>query len=189
MRFIKVMLAIAVTACAAKAGDVADCSTTDATGGRIVCHATVIDAPPSDVWAAMVDPATIMRWSVPFASVDLRQGGSMEQGFAKNAKAGDPDNIRHDIIGFMPERVIVFRNTNSPAMLPGRERYKNVLQIVEFDPVASGQTRITVIQTGYGSGPEWDGLHQFFATHNPEYLQMLKAALETGVLHKPGGAS
>src|SRR5689334_6640440 len=76
--------------------DVADSSGAEA-GGRLLQDSIVVNVPSEKVWAAFVDPQTIMGWSAPMAVVELRQGGFIEEGFTKEAKLGSADNIRHRI--------------------------------------------------------------------------------------------
>jgi uncharacterized protein YndB with AHSA1/START domain len=165
--------------------DVADSSRTLPSGDRVLRLAVDLDAPPAAVWAAFTDPAAIHRWTAPLAIIDLRSGGSMEESYAPAAKAGDPDNIRHEIIAVSPGRLLVFRNTNAPHQLPGREAYKQVVSILEIDDLGAGRSRLVLTQTGYAPGAPYDGLYAFFSRDNAELMQDLKAQLEKpdGKLH------
>jgi len=80
---------------------------------------------------------------------------------------------------------MVFHNTNAPSMLPGREYYKQVISVLEVQDLGEGRSRLTLSQTGYAPGPEFDKLYAFFKEDNAELLEELKTALEspTGKLH------
>src|SRR5690242_17006071 len=119
-----------------------------------------------------------MGWSAPMAVVELRQGGSIAEGFTKEAKLGSADNIRHRIIAYLPGRLLVLRNENAPRGLPGGARFKDVVQIVEIESLDPQRTRVRLSQTGYGNDAEFNKLYGFFASHNPELLEDLKHALE-----------
>ncbi len=167
---------------AGKYPDVTDTSTIDAGGARVLQQSIDLAAPPKAVWDAFMDEATVRRWSAPLALIDLRQGGTMEESYDAKAGAGDPENIRHEIIAYVPGQVVVFRNTNAPSRLPGRDLYKQVVSILEVRDLGAGRARLTVSQTGYASGPEFDKLYAFFAEDNAWLMQQLKTELET-----PGG--
>ena len=158
--------------------DVSDSSSTQPDGTRVLQDAIAINAPAEKIWAAFADPQIIREWSAPMAVVDPRQDGFIEEGFIANAKLGSPDNVRHRIIAFLPGRLLILRNENAPRGLPGGARFKEVVQIVEIESVDPEHTRVRLSQTGYGSDAEFDKLYRFFATHNPELLEDLKAALE-----------
>jgi len=172
------------------AQDVSSGSLTQADGTRLLQHSVTIEAPAEKIWAAFVDPKTIREWSAPMAAVDLRQGGYIEEGFTKEAKLGSPDNIRHDIIAYLPGRLIVLRNARPPRGLPGGARFKDLVQIVEVQSLDPQRTLVRLSQTGYGSDPEFNQLYGFFETHNPEFLEDLKHALEKTASAPPApGAS
>ena len=162
--------------------DVADTSTVDAAGGRVIQLSIVLNAPAKAVWDAFADAPTVRRWSAPLALIDLRQGGSMEESYSATAKAGDAQNIRHQIIAYVPGRTLVFRNTNAPTGLPGHEVYGQVVSILQVDDLGGGKTRLTLSQTGYDKTAAFDSLYGFFHEENAELMETLKAALET-----PGG--
>ena len=167
------------------APDVADTSTVDSTGARVLQLSIDLEASPKAVWDAFTDAATIRRWEAPLAIVDLRQGGTMEESYNAKAAPGDPENIRHDIIAYVPGQMLVFRNTNAPSALPGRELYKKVVSILQVQDLGAGRSRLVLSQTGYAKGPDYDRLYAFFSEDNAELMETLKTALEApaGALH------
>lgn len=181
-----VALALAGSAGAAdKFPDVRDTSSVDAAGERVLQQSIDLNALPKAVWNAFADAPTVMRWEASLAVIDLRQGGSMEESYSPKAKPGDPENIRHEIIAYIPGQLLVFHNTNAPSLLPGRELYKHVVSILEVQDLGGGRSRLTVSQTGYGPGPDLDKLYAFFKEDNAELMESLKTELEspTGKLH------
>ena len=165
--------------------DVTDSSRLDGSGSRVLQLSIDLNAPPKAVWDAFTDAATIRRWEAPLAIIDLRQGGAMEESYNAKAQPGDPENIRHDIIAYVPGQMLVFRNTNAPSRLPGRESYKRVVSILEVSDLGAGRARLVLSQTGYGKGKDFDSLYAFFHEENADLMETLKTALETptGALH------
>jgi uncharacterized protein YndB with AHSA1/START domain len=178
--------ALAAPALAAdKFPDVTVATFTEAGGSRSLQFSIDIDAPAKLVFDAFTDASLITRWESALAVIDLRQGGSMEESYTPGAKGGDPENIRHEIIAYVPGRMLVYRNTNAPSRLPGRELYKQVVSVLEVQDLGPGRSRLVVSQAGYGPGAEFDKLYAFFKAENPEAMHDLKTALEspTGKLH------
>ena len=176
------LVAVGAAGAEAKYPDVRNTSMLDAQGARVLQLSIDLDAPAKAAWSAFMDAPTVRRWEAPLAEIDLRQGGTMEESYSAKAKLGDPDNIRHDIIAYVPGQVAVFRNTNAPSRLPGRELYKRVVSIVQVQDLGGGRSRLSISQTGYASGPEFDKLYAFFSEDNAELMESLKAELE-----RPGG--
>ncbi len=181
-------LALAAGGGAAAAGkypDVHDTSMVDAQGARVLQLSIELEAPPKAVWDAFMDAPTVRRWSAPLAEIDLRQGGTMEESYDAKAPLGGPENIRHEIIAYVPGRIVVFRNTNAPSALPGRNLYHQVVSILQVDGLGARRSRLTLSQMGYAKGPEFDRLYSFFSEDNAELMESLKAELErpNGKLH------
>ncbi len=182
------ILALAASGGAAAAGkypDVRDTSMVDAQGSRVLQLSIELKAPAKAVWDAFMDAPTVRRWSAPLAQIDLRQGGTLEESYDAKAPLGGPDNIRHEIIAYVPGRTAVFRNTNAPHQLPGRDLYHNVVSILQVDDLGAGRSRLTLSQAGYAAGADYDKLYAFFSEDNAELMESLKAELERpdGKLH------
>lgn len=144
-----------------------------------------IAAPPAVVWKAFADPDFIKTTpGITGAWVDLKNGGVLEEALVKDAGPGHPMNIRHEIITVLPERLMVARNQNVPAGLPGRDLFPTIVQVMQFEPIDGGKgTRFTLSGVGYGDGPGYAALFAFFHEHNAEFLVGLKAQAEAAA-HK-----
>jgi hypothetical protein len=186
MKRLIIALALALAAgpalAAEKYPNVHDTSTVDAGGARVLQQSIDLAAPAGAVWNAFADEATVRRWSAPVARIDLRQGGTMEESYDPKGRLGDPENIRHEIIAYVPGRVLVIRNTNAPTRLPGRDFYNKVVSIIEVQDLGPGHSRLVVSQTGYAQGADFDKLYRFFHEDNAWLMEALKTELES-----PGG--
>ena len=187
-RALALALIAAPAAAADKYPDVRDTSSVDASGVRVLQLSIDLNAPAKAVWDAYTDPQTVTRWMASLALIDLKQGGSMEESYTKGAKAGDEENIRHEIIAYVPGQMLVFRNTHAPSMLQGRELYKRVVSVLEVRDLGAGRSRLVLSQAGFAPGPDFDRLYSFFTAGDSEEMEDLKAALENpkGVLHLAG---
>jgi uncharacterized protein YndB with AHSA1/START domain len=147
-------------------------------GSRMLQHSIVIHAPATTLWKAFTDIDTYKAWATPVADIDMRVGGHLEAAYDPKGHIGDPDNIRHDILAYAPGRMIVFRNVQAPAGLPGGAVYGQTRIVVSYADAGGGDTRVTVSGVGYGDGPEFDRLYGFFHEGNAGMLESLKTAFE-----------
>lgn len=169
-------LALAGPAFAAPAA-VKDTSTVDQTGSRLLQQSIVVDAPAPAVWKALTDEASYRQWVAPTSYVDFRVGGSVGTAFNPAWKPGDPVDLKQEIVGYIPERLILFRNVQVPP-LPGAAVYSKLAIVLELRPAGEGRTEVVLSQVGYGNGADFDALYGFFQNHNPEFLTDLKAYVE-----------
>lgn len=125
MRMIMIAAAAALVAATGVAASaparVRDISSVDAAGVRTLEFSTVVAAPPAMLWQALTDAATYRKWGAPVAFVDLRVGGMLEASYDANAKRGDAKNVKQEIVAYLPERMIAFRNVQA-AGVPGGGR-------------------------------------------------------------------
>ncbi|MDQ0462406.1 uncharacterized protein YndB with AHSA1/START domain [Caulobacter ginsengisoli] len=170
-----VALALGSPALAAPSA-VKDTSFVDQTGARLLQQRVVIAAPPAAVWRALTDQAAYRQWVAPNSFIDLRVGGSIEVALSAAGKPGDPSNIKQEILGYVPQRLMVFRNLSVPPV-PGGAVYPKLAIVLELNPAGEG-TEVVLSQVGYGAGADFDALYGFFKQHNPEFLLNLKAFAE-----------
>ncbi len=175
--------AATATPYAASAG-VHDSSFTAPNGQRTLQQWIDIHGRADCVWQAFTDPAALRASGIPFARVELKNGGAMEEGFTLDPEPGE--TIRHQIIAYLPERLLVLRNQATPAGLPGADLYPTIVQVISIEPQGPGVVRLSLAHTGYGAGGGYDGLHDFFRAHNPAFLTGAKARCEAPAVHAPG---
>lgn len=152
---------------------VSNTSYVDAAGERALQLAMDIPAPPHDVFEAFATSEGFKRWAVAVARVDLRTGGEIESSYDPKAVIGDPNNIKNQIITFIPDRLLVIRNVQAPAGFPGKDAFQKTVTVIEFESIPAG-TRVRLTNTGYGSGPEADTVYGHFAWGNAYTLAELR---------------
>lgn len=183
MQFLAMGAVVGLMAAAA-GGDAAkpyrDTSFKEPNGDRVLQQSIDIAASPSCAWRALTDEAGIKSFGVSVAHVEMKNGGVIEEGFSPKAEIGGAETIRHRIIAYLPERLLVLRNEQTPPGLPHAELYRNVVQVISVEPRGKGRSRLTISHTGYGAGADYDALYDFFRTHNPDFLTGAKKLCETG---------
>lgn len=157
-----------------------DSSLVLADGTRILRESTLIRAPRDAVWRAFATTEGMKSWEAPVAEVDLKVGGHIEASYDPKQHIGAPGNIRHEILGFLPGEILVFRNTATPPGFHHADLFGRVTNIMQIEDAGGGMTRLTLSGVGYGSGKDWDELYDFFHAGNAWLFEALKAHFEGG---------
>jgi uncharacterized protein YndB with AHSA1/START domain len=122
-----------------------------------------IPAPLHNVWEAFTTNQGLSSWLAPDVSVDLRPGGDWIVKFPGSTGGGT-------IVSFMPEKELVIS-----ALAPDRFPQVRVARTrVAFTFIADGNTTlVSLTQTGWQSGAEWDAAYEYLAAGNAQLLAML----------------
>jgi hypothetical protein len=177
-RILTLTLGMAAAVGARAADGVNDTSFTEPNGDRVLQQSIDIAAAPGCLWRSLADEEGLKAFGMKVVHVEMKNGGLIEEGFSPNAQIGGSDTIRHRIIAYLPERLLVLRNESTPPGLPHAELYRNVVQVISIDPQGNGKTRLTISHTGYGSGADYDQLYAVFQKGNPSYLTGVKKLCE-----------
>lgn len=169
--------------------------TRETTPSRQLTWEVVVPATPEAVWNAWTDPDEIATWAAPAAAVDLRPGGTWEAHFFPDAPEGERGSDANHIISLEPGQEIVMA-AGAPAEFPTVRREKTRFS-VRLDPVGSGHTLVTVRQSGFKEGDEWNRAFEQMGSMNAEWLNWLYRrflegpidwrAMEIGGLDHPEG--
>ncbi|MEJ0066599.1 MAG: SRPBCC domain-containing protein [Caulobacteraceae bacterium] len=155
-----------------------DSSFVTADGARDLQQSVVIDAPVAVLWKAFVDPKEFERWNSPVAAIDLRVGGTLEASYDPARKIGDPDNIKHRIVTFLPNQLLVFQNVQAPHELPHADLFQRTVTVVQYEALGPSRTRVTLSCTGWATDPTSRQLYGFFQKDNAEILEKMKVVYE-----------
>ena len=145
----------------------------------ILVQELTVSAPVEEVWRAYTTAEGWTAWAAPKAEIDLRVGGTIRTAYQGDI-GGDSTNTLH-IVNYVPERLLTLKAELSASwpqiMQSDADKLSNV---VLFDEVAAGVTRIQSFGIGYTDAPEYDDLMGFFIKANEGLYQNLRAYLETG---------
>ncbi len=160
--------------------DVSNSSFVEPGGRRVLQLSVVVNAPPRAVWEAFTTSAGFTSWATPVAWVDFRVGGVIESSYSPAAKSGDGENIRNQIVAYVPERLLAIRNVQAPSGLRGRALFGQVVQTIEFEDFGMSRTRVTMTGVGWGQGDDFDYLYRHFEWGNAYSLAELKKRFDGG---------
>jgi uncharacterized protein YndB with AHSA1/START domain len=131
----------------------------------------LVAAKPADVWQAFTTSAGLDTWLWRDCTVDLRAGGGWIVHYPGGKTGGGT------IVSFRDGRQLVLH-----AMAPERfpeVRSVGTTAVFDFAPAADG-TRITLTQTGWKQGKEWDDAYEYLASGNAQLLDQFYVRFARG---------
>ncbi len=131
--------------------------------GKVLRIALTIPAPVPAVWEAFTTEKGLGSWLAPNTSVNLKPGGDWLVKFPGSTGGGT-------IVSFVPEKEIVI-NALAPDSFP-HVRAARTRAVFTFT-AEGNNTLVTLTQTGWQSGAEWDAAYEYLTTGNAQMLAML----------------
>ncbi len=145
---------------------------------RAIDKETVVPATLDAAWAAWTTREGIISFFAPDAVVEAKVGGPFQIYINPGAPVGMRGADDMHFLAVQPKKMISF-DWNAPPSLP-EARAQRTLVIVRFVPVDDKNTRVTLHQTGWGDGGEWDKAYDYFDKAWGNVLGNLKKRFETG---------
>lgn len=190
VRILLVILGVALQATVAAAGEVMESSYELPDGARVLRHEVLVAAPPDAVWQAFSTSEGLQTFAAPLIRIDLRPGGVWEASYAPEGRFGDPDNIRNEVLSYIPGQMLSIRITNTPPRFPHPELAKQVFTVIEMLRINDPETtRVRISMLPYGQGEEWDRLYALFRSGNAIVLKRLEERFTSGPVKWPGRVS
>jgi uncharacterized protein YndB with AHSA1/START domain len=146
---------------------------------RVIRAEIVVNKNVEAVWAAWTTEEGIKGFFAPDCQIDLRVGGDFELYFAPTAEKGKRGAEGTKILALQPLRMLSFTWNNPPSVPEIRWQYTSV--VVRFEQISDNATKVTLTQSGWGEGKEWDQAFKYFeAAWQSRVLTYLKRSLESG---------
>jgi len=161
---------------------VTNTSFVEANGDRAIQLSIDVSAPRQAVFDAYATTEGFKSWAVPVASIDLRVGGMIESSYNGAARLGDRNNIRNEIVAYVPGRTLVLRNVQAPRTFVDPELFQKTVTVIEFDSINAASTRVTITNAGYGAGERFDRLYRQFEWGDAYTLAELRARFVRGAV-------
>jgi uncharacterized protein YndB with AHSA1/START domain len=160
--------------------DVANSSFIEPDGDRSLQLSIDVPAPPKAVFDAFTTSEGFSSWCVPLAKIDLRVGGMIEASYDSDGKLGDPNNIKNEIIAYVPDHLLIIHNVQAPAGFVDSKLFQKTVTIIEFAAIDANNTRVTLTNAGYGKGAGFDDVYAHFEWGNAYTLHELRARFVKG---------
>ncbi len=127
---------------------------------RVVRKEVIVPATIDQVWETWTTTEGVNTFFSPNAKVELRIGGPFEIYFLMENPYGSRGSEDCKILSYLPKKMLAFE-WNAPPQF-GDLRDKRTQVILAFDPVDASHARVTLSQTGWGRGDDWDKLYDYF---------------------------
>ena len=157
-----------------------DTSFTEANGSRVIRLSADIAAAPEEVWRLITTAEGWKKFAVAYASVDLRVGGIIETSYDPKAKQGDPDNIKNQVVAYVPGRMLAIHCIQTPHNFEHKEEFFSTATVLEVVPAEKGKCRVLMTAAGYLPGAAYDDLFKHFRWGDAYTLEKLRATFEPG---------
>jgi len=155
--------------------------TAEADGTTTLDQRIVVNAPLGEVWQALTTSEGWRGWAAPFAMVDFRLGGFIETSYRIDAQAGAPENIRNQVLAYLPKRMFAIRNVQAPPKAAfDVPTFQSLHTIVLLEPLTDRTTSVAFVQPGYRSGEPYDTVLKHFRWGNGWTLEQLKKRFDVG---------
>jgi len=125
----------------------------------------------NEVWRAFTTKEGLQEWLWYDMTVDLREGGDWIVNYPGGKTGGGT------IVSFEPKRSITFR-AMAPEQFP-EVRRERTTAVFSFEPAGEG-TKVTLLQTGWKSGKEWDDAFEYLSKGNAQLLGQLLYRFKNG---------
>lgn len=146
---------------------------------RIVRAEVLIGKNIDAVWKAWTTQDGIKSFFAPDCRIDLRVGGDYEIYFNPAGEKGQRGAEGTKILALQPQRMLAFTWNNPPYIPEVRWQYTSV--VVRLEKLSENMTKVTLAQSGWGEGKEWDEAFKYFeVAWRSQVLPYLKRSLETG---------
>lgn len=147
----------------------------DRDGTRTLVQSIVVEAELPEVWRALTTGEGWRSWAAPNAWVDFRLDGIIETSYRRDARQGDPANIRNRVIAYLPMRMFAIRNLQAPPNAAfDVPTFQSLHTVVMVDATGPRSTRVTFAQPGYKAGEPFDSVFRHFAAGNGWTLEQLR---------------
>lgn len=133
----------------------------------------VVNAPLERVWDAFTTKAGMESWMVANGDIEPRVGGRMRTSYRKGADLDGETAIHQTILSVDPGRMLSYRTVKSPAGFPFAAAIGQTWNVVYFEPVEGGRTKVTVKMFGYSGDPDSQKMRAFFEVGNKATLDAL----------------
>jgi len=130
-----------------------------------------VPAKLDDVWRAFATKEGAQEWLWQDVTVDLREGGDWIVNYPGGKTGGGT------IVSFELNQSMTLR-AMAPEQFP-EVRRERTLAVFRFETVESG-TKVTLLQTGWKKGKEWDDAYEYLANGNAQLLNQLLFRFKNG---------
>ncbi len=158
--------------------NVDDTSSVETNGDRVIRLSVEVSASPEAVWQTLSTADGWKSIAVAFAELELKVGGIIETSYNPNSKRGDPDNIKNEIVAYIPGRMLAIRCVQTPRNFKYQQEFFATCTVFEISPSGSHSSRLGLTAVGYRPGEAYDDLFKKFRWGDAHTLDKLRALFD-----------
>ena len=155
-----------------------DTSFIESNGNRVICLSVEVAALPEDVWRTLTTAEGWKSFAVAFAEMEMKVGGVIETSYKPTARMGDPDNIKNEIVAYVPGKMMAIRCIQAPRNFQHKQEFFATSTVFELLPVGGQKTRMVVTAEGYRPGEAYDELFRKFRRGDAYTLEKLRSRFD-----------
>ena len=151
-----------------------------ATPEKMLRFEVTVPATVDEVWKAFTTREGLTTWLWSDARIDLKPGGDWLAVYPGGATGGGT------IVSVdAPRRIVI--SALAPEKYP-TVRSERTRATFEFAPATPSGTMVTLVQTGWKSGSEWDAAYEYLSVGNAQLFAQLRRRFESGPIDwaRPG---
>ncbi|MCI0751690.1 MAG: SRPBCC domain-containing protein [Flammeovirgaceae bacterium] len=136
-----------------------------------------INAPIEKVWSSWLTPEGTSKFFAPGCLIDPKPLGQYDIYFMPDAPAGQRGAEGNYIMAMQDKRMLSF-TWDAPPQFPEIRKHRTLV-VLRFNKLSENKTQISLHQTGWGEGKEWDEVYNYFIeAWGSVVLPFLKYSLE-----------
>lgn len=162
-----------------------DTSYVETNGDRVIRLSVEVAASQDEIWQAFTTAEGWKSFAVAFAQVEMKVGGVIETSYNAKAQVGDADNIKNEIVAYIPGRMMAIRCTQAPRDFKHKQEFFSTSTVFEMVPGEKQKTRIVITAVGYRPGEAFDDLFKKFRWGDAYTLEKLRAHFDKANTSSP----
>jgi uncharacterized protein YndB with AHSA1/START domain len=119
-----------------------------------------VHAPVDSVWSRWTTEKGLKKFFAPAAVIELKTFGKFEVLFDPNAPEGQRGAENNRILAVEDKKMLSF-TWDAPPQFP-QIRAQRTLVTIRMFPAADSKTIVTLTQTGWGQGQDWQTVRDYF---------------------------
>ncbi len=133
-----------------------------------------LDADSDAIWRAWTTEDGVRSFLAPLAHIEPRVGGAYEIYFLPDQPKGLRGSEGATVLAWEPPHRLLF-SWNAPVQF---DRLRNQLTVVEvaIEDSSAGGSNVTLTHSGWGRGPEWQAVREYFSRAWPAVLSRLASS-------------
>ena len=149
-------------------------------GQRVLRHEGIVDASLKQVWITCTTADGMRTYLAPVVEFELKTGGKYDTNYRPGSRIGDAGTIHNEVLAYLPRKMLSFRIGLTDRFPAGPRQAGTLFAVLQFEGISDHKTKVTISMAGWGSGPDWDQVYEFFDRGNAYTLAALQHRFVNG---------